>query len=221
MGDEHNPSNVVVELSGSLTWTAKGGFIEGVTFRRPKISSGTPPTNDLLVVEADGRVDVLNSVFDNDGCTGVVANVSGKNMRKGRWKSAVLKGGELGLDIQNGSVELIKGVIKGNKAGGVKCSGITSSISLLETKVEKNQGPGVHARERSHTKLNNCTFVNNRTIFKKENGCTSQCSGNNAFVKTVPSTSIPGFQMIQAEGKEEGKEATLESSTVARKPISP
>jgi hypothetical protein len=200
IGDEHNPANVVVELSGSLKWTAKGGFIEGVTFRRPKISSGSPPANDLLIVEGSGRVDVLNAVFDNDGCTGIVAKVSGNCIRKGRWNAAVLKGGEVGLDLTGGSIEMIKGAVKGNKTGGVRCGGMGSSISMLETKIERNTGPGVHILDKGEAKINKCHFSNNRIIMKKDNGCTTQCSGNVAILKKHPSVGIPGFRFVQKDG---------------------
>jgi hypothetical protein len=39
VGDENDPSHVAIELSGSICWTGSGGWIEGVTIRRPRLSN--------------------------------------------------------------------------------------------------------------------------------------------------------------------------------------
>lgn len=54
VGDEHDPAHVVVELSGTVNWKAKGGFFEGITLRRPKIMpKGSVSKNFRLQEEAD------------------------------------------------------------------------------------------------------------------------------------------------------------------------
>jgi len=39
VGDEKDPSHVVLELCGTITWKASIGWMEGVTLRRPKITT--------------------------------------------------------------------------------------------------------------------------------------------------------------------------------------
>jgi hypothetical protein len=92
-GDENNPSNVIIEMSGTLTWRGKGGWCEGVTFRRPKISSAEPTNRELLRIEKGGRLDVVHSVFNNEGCRGSVVTVT-ESGSKGRWENVIVKGGD-------------------------------------------------------------------------------------------------------------------------------
>jgi superfamily II DNA/RNA helicase len=92
IGDESNPSNVIIEMSGTLKWRAKGGWFEGVTFRRPKISSGEPTTSELLLIEKEGRLDVVHSVFNNESCRGSVITVT-ESGSKGRWENVIVKSG--------------------------------------------------------------------------------------------------------------------------------
>lgn len=98
IGDEHNPSNVVVETSGTIVWRAAGGFIEGVAFRRPKLSSGEVPTDDLLRIENKGRLGMVQSIFDNEGSSGDVVKLSGEGF-KGRWESCLFQNGKSGISL--------------------------------------------------------------------------------------------------------------------------
>jgi hypothetical protein len=68
VGDEEDPSNVVVEMSGKICWRARGGRCEGITFRRPLIASTALMEPEyLLRVEHDAKLDVIQSVFDASG----------------------------------------------------------------------------------------------------------------------------------------------------------
>jgi hypothetical protein len=109
VGDENNAANVVVEMSGSLRWQAIGGWIEGVTFRRPKISTGVPPADSMLRIEHTGRVDIAYSVLDNEGSTGTVVLALGAG-QKGRWQTVSIRGGAGGGVAIEGesSIELRK-----------------------------------------------------------------------------------------------------------------
>ena len=98
IGDEHNPSNVVVETSGTIVWQAGGGFIEGITFRRPKLSSGEASCDELLRVEGRGRLGMVQSVFDNDGSSGDVVKLTGEGL-KGRWESCLFQNGMRGITL--------------------------------------------------------------------------------------------------------------------------
>ena len=105
VGDENNAANVVIEMSGSVVWRAKGGWIEGVTFRRPKITSGDPPAYNMLSIVDSGRIDIVHSVFDNEGSTGNVISISGTG-KKGRWQNVSVRGGGGGGVTVNGGCEI-------------------------------------------------------------------------------------------------------------------
>lgn len=107
VGDEHNASNVVVELSGTIAWKAKAGWVEGVTFRRPKISSGEGSTEDMLRIGDGGRIDMVHSVIDNAGSSGAsVVTVDGDGSG-GRWEGVVISGGrEQGVKLNGSKIEL-------------------------------------------------------------------------------------------------------------------
>lgn len=99
IGDEHNPSNVVVEVSGSIVWRAQSGFVEGVTFRRPKLSSDDSESIELLSVVGSGSVDIVQSVFDNQGSQANVVVARGIG-RKGKWESCLFQNGGRGIALQ-------------------------------------------------------------------------------------------------------------------------
>ena len=103
VGDEHNPSNVVLEMNGSITWNAKGGWCEGVTFRRPKLSGNEGTKRNLL--ELRGRLDVINSVFDNGGGSNGndPVRLIGSGM-KGSWRNVVVKGGKEGISAHPNAI---------------------------------------------------------------------------------------------------------------------
>jgi hypothetical protein len=108
VGDEHNPSNVVIEMSGTIIWKAFGGFIEGVTFRRPKIASGVSESIEMLRIEATGKLDIIQSVFDNEGSRANTVSLLGPG-KKGRWESVLVQHGEIGILLQHGSLfEMVK-----------------------------------------------------------------------------------------------------------------
>jgi hypothetical protein len=103
VGDEQNASNVVVEMSGTVTWNATAGWIEGVTFRRPKIA-GEGSTDDMLKVANGGRVDIIQSVIDNARSSGASgAAIEGFGSR-GRWEGVIIEGGnEQGIKVSSGA----------------------------------------------------------------------------------------------------------------------
>jgi hypothetical protein len=108
IGDEHNPSNVTIEMSGTIVWSAVGGFFEGVTFRRPKLSSGAIESIEMLRLEPRGKLDVFNSVFDNEGSRANAVTMVGPGV-KGRWESVLVRHGEVGISLQIGScLEIVK-----------------------------------------------------------------------------------------------------------------
>lgn len=112
VGDEKNPSNVTIEMNGSLTWHACGGFIEGLTFRRPKLSSDNVPDRPILIIQEGAKFRLTNSILDNEGSLGNVATLIGPG-NKGTWESVVIQHGEAGMSLEAGAiVELSQVCIK-------------------------------------------------------------------------------------------------------------
>jgi SNF2 family DNA or RNA helicase len=91
VGDEYNPANVVVEISGTIVWRGNGGWCEGVTFRRPKIASGEPRKDPIFQIKGNGKINVVQSVFDGNGTIEHVVTMDGLGSR-GRWEHVQVKG---------------------------------------------------------------------------------------------------------------------------------
>jgi hypothetical protein len=53
---------VVIEVSGTIIWKGSAGFIEGVTFRRPRIGENGRET-DIFRIERGSKVSIVKSVF--------------------------------------------------------------------------------------------------------------------------------------------------------------
>ena len=107
VGDENEPSHVILELSGEIVWKSQGGWIEGITIRRPRIATGATPNNEILRVESGGRLDMFNCLLDNQGSMGnCVSCDSG-----GRWEKIGITGASRnsnGLFLKkNAKLELI------------------------------------------------------------------------------------------------------------------
>lgn len=108
VGDEGNPSNVIIEMGGTLFWRGKGGWCEGITFRRPKLASEELADKDLLRIEGQGCIHIIHSVLDNESSTGHNVYASGPG-KKGSWQNVIVKGGGLGIVVKDGAtLELSK-----------------------------------------------------------------------------------------------------------------
>lgn len=103
VGDENNPSNVTIEMSGSLTWRACGGLVEGVSFRRPKLSSDNLLDRPMVLFEKRAKLNVMNSALDNEGSVGNVATLHGPGT-KGNWSSVLIQHGAVGMSLETGAI---------------------------------------------------------------------------------------------------------------------
>eukprot|EP01082_Thalassiosira_pseudonana_P006045 g5467.t1 g5467 contig2:591837-593116(+) len=140
VGDEEDPSHVVLELSGEISWKAAGGWMEGITVRRPKMISGASPKNDLLRIESGGRLDVYHCVFDNRGSVGNCVSMTGTGSG-GHWVKATLQGASRdcsGLFVgQYACAELIDCNICHNSGVGISRAG-SSDLILTNSTVNRN-----------------------------------------------------------------------------------
>jgi len=139
IGDEVDPSHVVVELSGDILWK-NCGWMEGVTIRRPRIATGIASKSDILRIESGGRLDLFHCIFDNHGSFGNTVSMIGNNSG-GRWKKASISGGDksksgLLLD-DNAFAEFTDCEIRDNAGVGVTCRG-AAVISLEDCRFERN-----------------------------------------------------------------------------------
>ncbi|KAL7499866.1 hypothetical protein ACHAWT_007886 [Skeletonema menzelii] len=104
VGDENEPAHVILEMSGELVWKARGGWMEGVTIRRPRIAAGEIPVQQIMRIDG-GLLNMYNCVFDNRGSLGHCISVNGKDSG-GTWERAIIKGGsqdKSGLVVESGA----------------------------------------------------------------------------------------------------------------------
>lgn len=197
VGDENDPAHVVVELSGTVRWSATCGFIEGVTFRRPKIASAS---SDEMLVVAGGRLDLLQCVLNNHGSDGNVASVSGA---KCRWIGVIVQGSRQGSGLvaqSQSSIYLDSCDLRSNHGSGVVCAG-GSQLTMTNCRVEDNDDFGLLLRETSKAEVTGSRFANNgRGIVEKEAGSTCvPCSGNIAVLSNSSQRAIPGFRWLREQ----------------------
>jgi hypothetical protein len=106
IGDEHNPANVVVEMSGTIQWKASGGYFEGMMWRRPAIQPETSIALPLLSIGETAAVKTIHSVFDNNGTDGAIVCTKASVFR---GVESVIKKGAIGVSVgPAGIVDLTK-----------------------------------------------------------------------------------------------------------------
>jgi hypothetical protein len=196
IGDESNPANVVLEMSGSVLWTAKGGWIEGITFRRPKITSGLSPSSPMLELKHDGKIDMIESIFDNECSSGSVVVLSGSG-HKGIWNGLTIRnGGSSGIEMQGDIyLEISNSCIKGNQKDGLDLL-MRSSVKMSSCTVEKNHGYGARLSTGCKAMFFKSHFVGNKKgVIYKDTGCNVTSSSNTAIVTVMPEKQIPGFRL--------------------------
>mmetsp|Transcript_27958 Transcript_27958/g.42625 ORF Transcript_27958/g.42625 Transcript_27958/m.42625 type:complete len:2205 (-) Transcript_27958:1535-8149(-) len=198
VGDEHDPSHVVIELSGSIRWRSKAGFFEGITFRRPKISSGEGATQGVLVVEPSCKIEMIHCVLNNEGSSGNVAVIRGARCR---FFDVVFTGSQdnNGLLVEEESrLQLDQCKVQYNKCCAILCTQ-RSHITISNSLIENNGGFGLSLKQNSKGEVTKSRFAyNNGGILQREQGSTCvPCSANIALT-TAPHAhrGIPGFRII-------------------------
>jgi hypothetical protein len=64
VGDEKDPSHVVIEANDSIVWKGLNGWVEGVTFRRPRISTDIEVQNrDVFRVKSSCSIHMAHCVL--------------------------------------------------------------------------------------------------------------------------------------------------------------
>jgi hypothetical protein len=211
IGDEHNPSNVIIEMSGSVKWTGHGGFIEGVTFRRPKITSGEIPSFPMFQIEGKGRVDVVHSVLDNEGSIGSVVVATGSG-RKGDWNHVTIRNGGIhGLQLsgKDVSMTLQNSRVRGNKQCGIHCSD-NASFGIVDGLIRDNGTYGMELISGGMGNVMKSRFYSNEEgVMRRDAGCNLTASMNVAVVTKPPGRGYPGFRIV-AKGEENVKQGENE-----------
>jgi Right handed beta helix region len=183
-------------MSGSIQWTGKGGWIEGITFRRPKIVTGSIPNLPILEIKDRGKIDMIQCIFDNEPSTGPVVVVSGTG-NKGHFDGVSIRNGKSGGVQMNGPIQLklTNCMVRGNAQDGVDVGG-QSSIEMKKCKVSNNKGFGLRFAKGSRGIILQSHFVGNaKGVLLRQSGCNLSCSTNTAIVSVVPVKQIPGFKL--------------------------
>lgn len=101
VGDEYHPANVIIEMNNGscIEWKGKGGWMEGITFRRPQIASSKVTTEPLIRMHSQSRLHMYACTIDNEGSTQPTAVSVSKG---GRWKRE-------GVSVRRGKIEVKDG----------------------------------------------------------------------------------------------------------------
>ena len=213
IGDEHNPANVVLEMSGSVEWLAKGGFIEGVTLRRPKMTSTELPSFPMLTISGHGRVDVVRSVLDNEGSTGSVVVACGAG-RKGEWENVTMRnGGCHGIELSGEGATMIlhKCTVRGSRETGIVCRE-KASFTMKRSTIRNNGVFGVELSSGGSGTVTSCQFRENTAgTVQRESGCNLTASMNVAIVTRTPKRGLPGFKILTKAQHEKEVKSTSEA----------
>ncbi|KAL7534972.1 hypothetical protein ACHAXR_008693 [Thalassiosira sp. AJA248-18] len=146
VGDEHEPAHVILELSGEIIWKYSGGWMEGITIRRPRIATGVTPVSEILRIDSGGRLDMYNCVFDNRGSIGNCISISSN--AGGRWERTNINGG--------------------SKDRSGLFVGKLGKVVLIECLICDNDGAGITREDSSDVALSNCTIESNGLALTKE-----------------------------------------------------
>lgn len=183
------------------------------------MSSGLPLAAAMLEVQGGGKLDVIQSIFDNDGSTGPVVVMSGTG-NKGQWQGVAIRhGGSTGISLEGDvHMELTDCIIKGNRGDGISTSN-GARFNLTNCRVEQNQGHGVRLARGCGADIFNSHFEKNeKGVLQKEPGCNITSSSNTAVVYSPPAKQIPGFRLTMQNGErlfENSKPKTLLVTKVA------
>jgi len=201
VGDENDPSHVVIELSGTVVWRARGGFMEGVTFRRPRISSGRTMEQEMLRMESGARIDMVHCVLSNEGSNGRVASLTAA---KGHWFDTHIKGSANGCGIQlenEAKLELEESQVI-NHGSGIWCRG-GSHLKLIGCFFGSNNEEGISLQGNSRCEIFKSRFAGKGPPLRKETGSVfSPCQGNTAIIgasQTKNLKPILGVRFIHEE----------------------
>ena len=212
IGDEHNPANVVLEMGGSVEWSGKGGFIEGVTLRRPKLTSTERPPFPMLKISGYGRVDIVRSVLDNEGSTGSVVVACGAGL-KGEWESVTIRnGGCHGIELFGDGVTIIlqKCTVRGSKETGIMCRD-KANFTMKKGTIRNHGIFGVELSSGGSGTVTHCQFRENASgPVQRESGCNLTASMNVAIVARTPKRGLPGFKILTKAQHEKDVRSTSE-----------
>ena len=222
IGDEHDPSHVIIELSGTVQWSAKGGWMEGITFRRPRMAADQ--TGAIIRLHGGGRIDMGVCVLDNEGSQGPVAIVTGEKSG-GTWSSTEIKRSEAsnGAIVQAGATLALQNVRNACCVASLIFTATSHVILyhispfILVHHYEQSWRRRLLSRNRfidsneglpdsrqswywptssgdCNGQLTKCRFVRNGDILvaDKSSSC-SPCTDNVAVVSSTIQTPLPGF----------------------------
>jgi len=212
-------------MSGTIVWRAKGGFIEGVTLRRPKISAGDATTVELLRIEGKGKLNMVQSVLDNEGSSGDVVRLSGEG-GKGRWESCLFQNGVRGILLhEKAELEITQVCIRGvhsfllplcksihfltlqtadqqcivskNRNSGFVCLD-EAELMIDACAIQKNGNHGVALHNKSRASITRSRFLSNKgqVVKKESSSCSASCSANVCTKSASVPAAPPGFQFV-------------------------
>ena len=112
IGDEHNCTNVVIELTGKIEWIGRCGWMEGITIRRPHIVSAKSSEKDLMAkgivldIHPGIKFDLTHCMINNSGGANSAVKLRGQN--KIRWNDVkIIEAEGSGIEITGNSSNIL------------------------------------------------------------------------------------------------------------------
>lgn len=104
VGDEYYPSNVIIEMNNGscIEWKAEGGWIEGITFRRPQIASSKVITQPLIRLCPNSKIHMYSCTIENEGSEHGVA-LEGLPGSRTKLENVSVRAGE--VEVPEGCLE--------------------------------------------------------------------------------------------------------------------
>ena len=112
IGDDHDCTNVVIELTGMILWKVKYGWMEGITIRRPRVATSTTSGGAekiegvMLDILPGASINLEHCKLNNSGGTDNTVKVRGQN--KIKWRDVIVTGAEdSGIEITGNSSDIL------------------------------------------------------------------------------------------------------------------
>jgi len=167
VGDERDPTNVVLELSGCIKWKGKAGWIEGVTLQRPRVSSND---KNLIFQFENGSCNIVHSIMNNTGSMGTILKCHHSCIQmlnvtlrgEGKNNAGIFS---YGIDMDDGSkLQLNKCRINSNSSSGIRLSN-RSFLNIDECILKQNSKFGIEMIEQCllSGKIADSVFVENES----------------------------------------------------------
>jgi hypothetical protein len=203
IGDVMEASRAVVELSGSVVWTARGGLLQMLTLRRPR---ACPHAAACLAVRG-GALEVVACIVNNEGGAGAAVQVGEKGALFAYGTTVQgAPAGAAGVAVVGAGAALLGCELTKNRGPGLLVAGRGGAVAI-DCRVTENQGAGVHLLARAVAVLEHNDLTGNA------GGSLHRLQDDKAFLPVVR-----GFKTLVEQGEEDVTAGLIGKETYAANP---